>query len=527
MTARLLGSEAPRIYTAARRELTPETSHGWACIAFAEDVLEMTLLPWQRWLFIHALELLPSGLYRFRTVVVLVARQNGKTLVMLILALWHLYALCSRTVIGTAQDLANAEKAWAEAVEMARGEPELAELIDKVNLGHPKSMRIRIDEDRVTEYRVASASRRGARGFSGDLVLLDELREHSSWDSWSAATKTTLARPRAQVWAFSNAGDAMSVVLRYLRAIAHRSLGWPDGDADADVLADTDEDFTAWEGELADAGAALGLFEWSAPPTSHRGDPEGWVHANPSLNHTELVENCITERAIAAALRTDPPHVFDVEVLCRWLTAAASGPFPEGSWNETCDNAAGFAPESRRVIAVDMSWSRNRTYIARAAYSGTGMPVADIAADRAGSDWVLPWLVDHRDKYDAIVLQAKGAPVSSLTAEIDDAHNRFAELAGTPLPLLKLAGPDLGAATGMVYDRLETRRIAHLAHPALDMAATSAVPKVLPSGAWLIDRMKSPSDTAPLVAWIAAIWGLVAGGQPRRSVYESDDVMFL
>ena len=47
--------------------------------------------------------------YRFRTVIVLVARQNGKTLLMIVLALWHVYALKSRTVIGTAQDLANAE----------------------------------------------------------------------------------------------------------------------------------------------------------------------------------------------------------------------------------------------------------------------------------------------------------------------------------------------------------------------------------------------------------------------------------
>ena len=51
--------------------------------------------------------------YQFRTVIVLVARQNSKTLLMIVLALWHVYALKSRTVIGTAQDLANAEKAWA------------------------------------------------------------------------------------------------------------------------------------------------------------------------------------------------------------------------------------------------------------------------------------------------------------------------------------------------------------------------------------------------------------------------------
>ena len=474
-------------------------------------------MPWQRWLLIHALELLVDGTYRFRTVIVLVARQNGKTLVMLVLALWHVFALESRTVIGTAQDLANAEKAWGEAVEMAQGEPELEELIEKITLGHPKSMMARPSEDRLAEYRVASASRRGGRGFSGDLVLLDELREHASWDSWSAATKTTLARPKAQVWAFSNAGDAMSIVLRYLRASCHQALGWPDGDADKDILAGSAEDFAEWEDELADIEDALGLFEWSAAPGAARTDRGAWAQANPSMNYTDLVENCITERAIAAALRTDPPHVFDVEVLCRWTANEATGPFPEGAWADTFGNRVRFAEDSRRVIAVDVSWSRSSTFVARAGFADDGTPVGDIAADRHGTEWLVPWLVQHREKYQALVFQANGAPVGALRDEIENAHIergvdgalKYPSLDKKPLPVLKHEGAALGAATGIVYDRLEQRRILHLSHPGLDAAALTAVPKILAQGAWVIDRVRSPSDAAPLIAFIEAIWGLL------------------
>ena len=53
------------------------------------------------------------------------------------------------------------------------------------------------------------------------------------------------------------------------------------------------------------------------------------------MNFDDLIEWCITERAIAAALRTDPPPVFDVEVLCRWSANDAAGPFPAGSWSAT------------------------------------------------------------------------------------------------------------------------------------------------------------------------------------------------
>ena len=42
------------------------------------------LHPWQRWLLIHALELNPDRTFRFRTVIVEVARQNGKTTILLV-----------------------------------------------------------------------------------------------------------------------------------------------------------------------------------------------------------------------------------------------------------------------------------------------------------------------------------------------------------------------------------------------------------------------------------------------------------
>src|SRR4051812_38762322 len=73
----LLGSETPRLWTKPRRPLTPKTTAGYEAIAFAETVLGLILLPWQRWLLLHMLELNPDGTFRFRTVVILVARQNG------------------------------------------------------------------------------------------------------------------------------------------------------------------------------------------------------------------------------------------------------------------------------------------------------------------------------------------------------------------------------------------------------------------------------------------------------------------
>lgn len=515
---RTVGVDAPRIFTPPKRDLTPDTSHGFAAIAFAE-LLGIELFPWQRWVLIHALELNEDRTYRFRYVLVLVARQNGKTLLMILLALWHIYALDSPMVIGTAQDLSNAERAWRDAVEWAQSDEELSALIDKISLAHPKVLKL------VTgcEYRVAAASRKGARGFAGDLILMDELREHQTWDSWGAVTNTMNARPRAQAWAFSNAGDALSVVLRYLRTLAHKTLNWPDGDADSNVLQSLDEEIEQYLAEQDDD--ALGLFEYSAHPGAKRSDWGALAQANPSLNHTEIVENCVTERALRAALRTSPPAVYDMEVMCRWLNYADAGPFPEGSWIETADDAARPAEGADSAVCVAVSWNRGRGYIARAAKDGDGNPVAGIVMDRPGTDWIVPWLIEHRDEYSLLVTQSNGAPETSLVYDIENA----VLLGDIPaeLPLVKWAGADLGAAHGVVFDRLDQRRLRHLSHPGLDAAATTAVTKPLAQGAWVVDFVKSPTDVAPLRAFIGAVWACESTAVDPVSIYEREEVLII
>ena len=114
--------------------MTQATSAGFEAAEFAQDVLGIALHPWQRWLLIHALELNPDRTFRFRTVVVEVARQNGKTTLVQVLALWRMFVDGAGLVIGTAQNLDVAEEAWTGAVEMAEGVPELAAEIASVEI---------------------------------------------------------------------------------------------------------------------------------------------------------------------------------------------------------------------------------------------------------------------------------------------------------------------------------------------------------------------------------------------------------
>lgn len=500
----------PRIFTPPLRKLTPKTTLGFECIDFAEKMLELDLMPWQKWFLLHALELHPTEVdeyddpvFRFRKVVLLVGRQNGKSTVMQALTLWRMFVDRCSLVIGTAQDLEVAEALWAESLDMALDVEDLRDEIDGGKIERQpgrKMFRLRTRET----YKVKAASRRGGRGLSGELVLLDELREHQSWDAWAAVTKTTNAKSRAQIYGISNAGDASSIVLRYLRKTAHAELGDPDG-----ICEDTpgvDDDLTVELDEDVDLDSGLGIFEWSAPPGCDLDDRDGWAQANPSLGHR------IRETTLASDSRTDPEWVFRTEVLCQWSDGTIEGPFPPGTWEATTDPASQITSD-RIVACVDVAHDRSRATIAFAGWRDDGVPHVEVVAARAGVEWVQPWLTERVDNgtVQSVTGQTRGAPVSGLMKTLAEAD----------LPVVEWGGTDLGGGTGAFYDAVRDGRVRHLPQPVLDVAAAVAATRPL-GDAWVWDRKKSPADISPLVAATGALWLLTRPEEkPFVSAYET------
>jgi hypothetical protein len=471
MSADIVGCESARLFTAASGPLTRKTTLGFEAIDFAQDVLGVQLLPWQRWLFLHSLELTPdrSG-FRFRTVLVLVARQNGKTLWAQVLSLWRMYVDRAALVLGTAQNLDVAEEVWAGAVDMAEGTPELAEEIVQVERAAGKKTLHLTGKQR---YKVQSANRRGGRGMSGDLVLLDELREHQTWDSWAAVTKTTMARPRPQIVCLSNAGDDASVVLNDLRAKALSAVD--------------------------DPAATLGIFEWSADADCSMDDRDQWARANPSLGHL------IPAVAIEAARDTDPPHVFRTEVLCQRVDRSAASALP--LWPERTDLSAQVSPGARVAFAVDVSWDRTTSWIAAAAELPDGRIVVEVTASAPGTDWVPEWLAVREPIWSplTVAVQSTSAPVASM---LDD----ITATVGTQM-VMQLSGDQIAKACGMLFDACQAGWLVHTGQPALDVAAKSAV--IRASGdAWTFDRKRSPVDISPLMAAVLAVYALRTFKQP-------------
>jgi hypothetical protein len=505
--------------------LSPATSLGFDAIDFAQEVLGLHLRPWQRWLLIHMLELLPNGRLRFRTCVVLVARQNGKTTLSQVLSLFFIYVLGRELVIGTAQDLGLAEEVWAGAVALAKSVPELAELIKNEVLQGGKQALILEDGER---YLIKAANRKAGRGLSGDLVLLDELREHTNFQAWAAVSKTTMARVNSIVLALSNAGDATSVVLAHLRKLAHRELGDPDGICKLDAAPGEDRQLPAG---LADVeGSQLGIFEWSAPPGSELNDWEALAQANPSVGYGEF------EWAnIAAALDSDDEFTYRTEVMCQWADGAFHSPFGPGRWEAGMvrgEDEHGrplpktALPQITSKVKVGLDYSGSWAYITFAGWNTEGRAQLEVVARGAGVDWLRPWLEQRRHLIDGIAGQGRGALISPTLADLELPWMDQQGIEHPALPVERWQGEDLTAGTVRFFEAVKENEIDHLADPALDLAAETAVLKTLTAGAFLVDRAKSPTDVTPLQSGIAAFWLLDRPTEaPFRSAYEEDDLL--
>lgn len=488
-SATLLGSTTPRIYTPPLIQgrpgpcgcgcaLTPKTSLGYSAVQFAEDVLGFELIPWQRWLLIHALELLPDGRFRFRTVLVLVARQNGKTTLVEVKNLWKMFVLQVPLVIGTAQNLDVSEESWDKAVEIVESVPELLAEVAKdggvVRVNGKKTLKL----THGSRWKVAAASRKGGRGLSGDDVNLDELREHHTWDSWAAVTKTTMARRKAQIWAFSNAGDDRSVVLNDLQDKAQAALLDPDSDA------------------------TMGIFEWSAPDDCPIDDPQMWRLANPSMGYPQG----ISVEALRAALETDPEPIFRTECLCQRVPDLEPSKIPLTAWVKCGDAKSTIA--GGLVLSWEVSWDRSWGAIGVAGHRSDGTPHIELIDYLEGTDWMPGRMGElaKRHRPLAVVFNPAGPGASLL--------NDITERLPTKLDPVPMTARDQANACGRIYDAATTGQLRHLGDPRLLDALRKSTTRVLVD-AWAWDMRRSAGEISGLCVVTNALHGLTVYGQQK------------
>ena len=321
--------------------------HRASDIADMADTVGFPLMPWQ----INAAKYLTACDERntkptYREIAIVVARQNGKStlLIPLILdALMH-----GRRVMHTAQNRRLPVEVFSVVVHELERRGKVRKVIEAYG-------RETVTTTNGATYRIVAPTREGARGPTNDMVIIDELRVMEDWTFIGAAKPTLIASKSAQMVYLSNAGTSESVVLNAVRARAHDDPN-------------------------------LAYLEWSAEPERRSDDVTGWMQSNPSIGHgpidVESLQAEYTTNKLQGTL-----GIFEVENLCRWVDSLAPKFVPEGAWMQLY----GKLEEPRRpfmAVSMDPSGTRASGVIAwRMASGRVGVRVvADVTGQPIDTD---------------------------------------------------------------------------------------------------------------------------------------------
>lgn len=273
----------------------------------------ITLMPHQVLAGRYLTALGPEG-WLFREVCIVMARQNGKTELLLPRIVMDLRA--GKRILHTAHRMRLARKIFLRAAHALAKEA--------------SSIRYAQGQEEIFMPNGGSyvivAAQRGARGESADTLIVDELREFEDFDVMAATGPTLAASPDPQTIYLSNAGSDLSVVLNDLRR-----RGENGGD-----------------GELA-------YLEWSADPDRRIDDRYGWGQANPAIGHLNGMARNL-EDAFTKYVNSDPA-TFQTENLCQWVASMQPKLVSEVAWQQ-CQGEVS-TPE-RPAIAFHMDPSGKR-----------------------------------------------------------------------------------------------------------------------------------------------------------------------
>jgi len=233
----------------------------------------LVLDPWQQFVLEQSLGEQTDGRWAAFEIGVIVSRQNGKGAILEARELAGLFLFNERLILHSAHEFKTAAEAFLRIRRLVEDNPDFEREVARVRTAAGAEA---IELKSGQRLRFVARSNGSGRGFTGDLVILDEA--YNLGDEAMAALLPTLsARPNPQVWYTSTAGQETSVQLGRVR-----------------------------ERGLAGNDPSLAFFEWSVDETRYSAaDPVCWAQANPGLGvrisreYVELEQAALTVDAFA------------------------------------------------------------------------------------------------------------------------------------------------------------------------------------------------------------------------------------
>ena len=428
-------------------------------------------MPWQEAAATYIEATGRDGNWLYPEVAVVVSRQNGKTELLVPFVIRRL--LMGRRIMHSAQNRELPREVYGRVADILM-EHYRGELKSKPRYANGQE-RLELRSGGI--YRIVAPTRGGARGPSNDDLIVDELREMTTFDYMAAAEPTLFASSNPQVLYLSNAGEDDSVVLNALQT---RSQSDP----------------------------ALAYLEWSAAPERDVSDRAGWLEGNPAIGNLPGRDMwAYLERKYESYRLAGTLSIFEVEHLCRQQPSTRERLVDEYAWM-ACQGPIGdpkvpvmavsMTPDGTRAAAA-MAWQRPDGSVAlRLLYNVTGSPI-DTAALGADMDRDAKRLGIKRTAYDPLTdaelakfLTSKTSkPVKISGQEFANASAQFVNLVNSG----KLKWQDDGSLSA---DLAWTSKKAHdeTGHfQAVRMSDTRPIPAALASirAVWLASGPAPPS----------------------------------
>lgn len=474
MTSSLLdvrrGSQSPRVST----HPTYSFSSG-ADVADLSEAAGLVLDPWQRYVLEHGMGERPDGKWAAREVACWVPRQNGKGALIEARVLAGLFLLGERRILWSAHEYKTAQEGFLRIRELIQNAPDFDRLVKRYWEGSGEQG---IELTTGQRLKFIARSKGSGRGFSGDLVILDEAQELTLLQM-KALLPTLSARPNPQIWYLGTPPEDPAAWVYGIRQ---------DGESGKDRLAYFD-----W---------GLGEVDPAAPLKERLRryrDRDLWYQANPGLGIRLSEEFCEDE---LSRLREG----FAPERLGMWLPWAGNEGagwqvIGEVPWQEAFDAASQV--EGRPSFGVYVPPDRSYTAIGVAGASSEGGRHIELTGNADGLDYRpgTGWVVDRLKELE------KHNP--SVIVVDDKAIAEAAEKAGLKVHRANVS--DVVTGCQLLYDGvtgadLDARDVHHIGQRELTDAVKGAAQRDV-GGSWAWARRDLAVDVTPLAAVSLALFG--------------------
>jgi hypothetical protein len=436
----ILGAQQPRVST-----FPPSiSSAGLEAVELAASA-GLVLDEWQCRVLDIALGERADGKWAAFEVGLIVGRQNGKGAILEARELAGLFLFGEQLILHSAHEFKTAVEAFRRVLSLVQNTPDLEKLVKQVRTSHGDEG---IELKTGARLRFIARSTGSGRGFSGDVVILDEAYNLPP-EAMGALLPTLSARPNPQIWYTSSAGTESSEVLARLK-----------------------ERGTEGSGRLA-------YFEWSAESKAGLDDQDAWAASNPGLGIRIMPEFVEAERAAL------PEVEFARERLGIWADSRRDAAIDAVLWGGLKDVEC--TARTPVAYAVEINAERTKSSIMAAIQRPDGLVQVESIDYRPGT----AWLVDR-----LVALNADWQPIGIALNPAAAAGSLIPGLQAAGIEPILISGREEAQACGAFFDAIVGKQVRHGNQPALNIAVEQATKRPV-GDSWVWHR-RTATDIGPL-----------------------------